>query len=51
VRLQRKISDTLVTEMGKKPLVPGQNTIEITVMQSDAEGNDLPIPKVILKIR
>jgi ubiquitin-activating enzyme E1 len=50
-RMQRKISDTLVTEMGKKPLAPGQNTIEIIVLQSDAEGNDLPIPKVLLKVR
>jgi ubiquitin-activating enzyme E1 len=50
-RMQRRISDTLVTEMGKKPLAPGQNTIEIIVLQSDAEGNDLPIPKVLLKVR
>lgn len=51
LRLSKKITDILVSELGEKPLCEGQNYLCLDCMCIDDEDQDVSTPPIYLKIR
>ena len=51
LRLSKKITDILVSDLGEKPLCEGQNYLCLDCMCIDDEDQDVSTPPIYLKIR